>query len=214
MLLKCYTQYVSKFGKLSSGYMTGKDPFSFQSQRKAMPKNIQTATQLPSFHTPARLCSKSFKLGFSSTWNENFQMFKLYLEKAEEPEIKLPTLVGSWRKQGSSRKTSTSVSFTMLKPLTVWIPTNCGKFLNRPEYQITFSVSWEAPMWFTKQQNQIWYNWLVQNWARNTTKLYHRAYLTYMQNISHEIPGWMDHKLESRLPREISTTSNVQKISL
>ena len=55
----------------------------------------------------------------------NFQMFKLVLEKAEEPEIKLPT---SWKKQESSRKASISALLTMPKPLTVWITTNCGKF--------------------------------------------------------------------------------------
>ena len=48
-------------------------------------------------------------------------MFKLDLEKAEDPEIKLPTPVGSQKKQGNSRKTSTSASLTMLNPLTVWI---------------------------------------------------------------------------------------------
>ena len=48
-------------------------------------------------------------------------MFKLDLEKAEEPEIKLPTSVGSYKKQENSRKTSTSNSLTMLNPLTVWI---------------------------------------------------------------------------------------------
>ena len=56
-------------------------------------------------------------------------MYKLGFEKAEEPEIKLPTLVGFWRKQENSRKTSTSASSTMLTPLTVWITINCGKFL-------------------------------------------------------------------------------------
>ena len=65
MLLKCCTQYASKFGKLSSGHRTGKCQFSFQPQRKAMPKNIQTDTQLQSFHMQASLCSKSFKLGFN-----------------------------------------------------------------------------------------------------------------------------------------------------
>ena len=54
----------------------------------------------------------------------NFQMFKLVLEKAEEPEIKLPTSVGSMRKQESSRKTSVSTLSTTPKPLTVWITTN------------------------------------------------------------------------------------------
>ena len=50
------------------------------------------------------------------------------LEKAEEPEIKLPISTGSWKKQESSRKTSTSALLTMPKPLTVWITINCGKF--------------------------------------------------------------------------------------
>ena len=53
----------------------------------------------------------------------NFQMFKLDLEKAEEPEIKLPTSAGSLRKQESARKTFTSALLTMPKPLTVWIVT-------------------------------------------------------------------------------------------
>ena len=57
----------------------------------------------------------------------NFLMFKLALEKAEEPEIKLPTSTGSWKKQESSRKTSTSALLTMPKPLTVWITINYGK---------------------------------------------------------------------------------------
>jgi len=52
-------------------------------------------------------------------------------EEAQELEIKLPTFTGSWRKQGSSRKASTSASLTTLKSLTLWITTNCGKFLNR-----------------------------------------------------------------------------------
>ena len=76
----------------------------------------------------ARLCSNLFKLGFSSTYTEKFQMYKLGLEKAEEPEIKLPTSAGSWKKQENSRKTSISALLTMPKPLTVWITINCGKF--------------------------------------------------------------------------------------
>ena len=65
------------------------------------------------------------------------QMFKLVLEKAEEPEIKLPTVTGSSKKQESSRKTSISALLTMPKPLTVWITINCGKFFKRWEYQTT-----------------------------------------------------------------------------
>ena len=120
MLLKGCMQYVSKFVTLGAG----KGQFSFQSQRRAMPKNVQTTVKLHSFHMLVRLCSKSFKLGFNGTWTENFHVYKLDLEKAEEPEIKLPTFVGSWRKQESSRKTSTSASLTVLKPLIVRITTN------------------------------------------------------------------------------------------
>ena len=79
-------------------------------------------------------------------------MFKLVLEKAEEPEIKLPTSAGSLKKQESSRKTSTSALLTTLKPLTVWITTNCGKFLKRWEYQTNLPASWETFMQVKKQQ--------------------------------------------------------------
>ena len=145
MLWKCCTQYASKFGKLSSGHRTGKGQFSFQSQIRAMPKSVQTSGQLHSFHMLPRLCSKSFKLDFSSMWTENFQMYKLDLEKAEEPEIKLPTSLWSQKKQGNSRKTST-VSLSMLKPLTVWITTNSRKFWKRWEYQTTLPASCKTYM--------------------------------------------------------------------
>ena len=57
MLWKCCTQYASKFGKLSSGHRTGKSQFSFQSQRRAMPKNVQTTAQMHSSHTLVKWCS-------------------------------------------------------------------------------------------------------------------------------------------------------------
>ena len=110
----------------SSSHKTGKGQFSFQFQRKGMPKNVQATTQLYSFNILARSCSKSFELAFSTMWIE---MYKLDLEKAEEPEINFPTTIGSQRKQGSSRKKkSTPVSLTVLKPLTVWITESCEKF--------------------------------------------------------------------------------------
>ena len=146
MLWKCCTQYASKFGNLSSGHRTGKGQFSFQSQRKAMPKNAQTTTQLHSSHTLVKPCSKFSKPGFNSTWTINIQMFKLDLEKAEEPEMKLPTSNGSSKKQENSRKTSISALLTMSKPLTVWITINCRKFFKRWEYQTTQPAFWEICM--------------------------------------------------------------------
>ena len=85
MMLKCWSLYASKFGKFSSGHRTGKGQFSSQSQRKAMSRNVQTSILLHSSHKLAKQCSKFSKLGFNSMWTENFQMFKLDLEKAGEP---------------------------------------------------------------------------------------------------------------------------------
>ena len=82
-------------------------------------------------------------------------MLKLVLEKAEEPEIKLPISAGSWIKQESSRKTSISALLTMPKPLAVWITTNCGKFWKRWEYQTTWPASWETCMQVKKQQLEL-----------------------------------------------------------
>ena len=79
MLWKCCTQYASKFRNLSSGHRTG-NTFSFQSQRKAIPKNAQTTAQMHPSHMLVKLCSKFSKPGFNSTWTMNFQIFKLVLE--------------------------------------------------------------------------------------------------------------------------------------
>ena len=163
-------------------------------------------------HT-SKVMLKILQARFQHMWTMNFQIFKLDLEKAEEPEIKLPTYAGSSEKQESCRKISTYAFLTMPKPLTVWITTNCGKFLQRWEYQTTWSASWEICMQVKKQ----WLNlYMEQQTGSKSGKEYvmdiycHPAYLTYMENISCEMLGWMKHKLESRLPGEISTTSDMQ----
>ena len=132
-------------------------------------------------------------------------MFKLDLEKAEEPEIKLPTSVRSSKKQESSSKTSTSALLTMPKPLTVWITTNRGKFWKRWEYQTTWPASWAICMQARNMEQQT-----GSKWGKEYIKdIYcHPACLTYMQNIC-KMLGWMKHKLESRLSGEISVTSNI-----
>ena len=86
---------------------------------------------------------------------QNFQMFKLDLEKAVEPEVKLLTSIGLYKKQENSRKTSISALLTVPKPLTVWIPINCGKFWKRWEYQTTWPASWEIYMQVKKQQLEL-----------------------------------------------------------
>ena len=85
----------------------------------------------------SEVMNKIFQARLQQYMNREFVVVQLDLEKAEEPEIKLPTPVGSSKKQESSRKTPTSSSLTTQKTLTVWITTNCRKFFKRSEYQTT-----------------------------------------------------------------------------
>ena len=148
-----------------------------------------------------------------TNWSMNFQTFKLDWEKAEEPEIKLPTSVESFKKQENFRKILTSALLTMLKPLTEWITINCGKFFKGWEYQTTLPASWEICMQDKKQQVKLD---MKQQTGSKAGKEYvkavycHPAYLAYMQNTSCEMLGWMKHKLESRLLGETSITSDTQ----
>ena len=139
-------------------------------------------------------------------WTVNFQMFRLDLEKAEEPEIKLPTSVRSSKKQESSRKTSISALLTTQKPFTVWITINCGKFWKRWEYQTTWPASWETCVQVRKQQ----LDWFEIGKGVLRAVYCHPASLTYMQSTSWETLGWKEHKLESRLLGETSITSDMQ----
>ena len=83
--LKVLHSICQQIWKTNSGHRTGKGQFSFQSQKKVIPKNVQTNAQLHSSQMPAKQCSKFSNWSFNSTWTMKFQMFKLVLEKAEEP---------------------------------------------------------------------------------------------------------------------------------
>ena len=93
----------------NSAVATGLEKVSFHSSPKeGQCQRMFKLPQLCSFHMLVRICSKTLKLSFSSSWTENFQMYKLGFKETKESEIKLPTSAGLWRKQGSSRKTSAS----------------------------------------------------------------------------------------------------------
>ena len=126
--------------------------------------------------------------------------------------IYMHTSAGSWKKQECSRKTSIFALLTMPKPLTVWITINCGKFWKRWEYQITWPASWETYMHIRKQQLELD---MEQQTGSKQEKKYvkavycHPVCLTYMQSTSWETLDRKNHKLESRLPGEISITSDI-----
>ena len=124
-------------------------------------------------------------------------MLNLNLEKAEVSEVKLPTSTESWKKQEISRKTSSSDLLTTLKPLTVWIATNCRKFWKRWEYQATWPASWEVNMQIKKQQLELDMEQTGSKLGKEYIKVYsHPVYLTYMQSTSYEMLCWLKHKLE------------------
>ena len=134
----CCTQYASKIGKLSSGHRTGKGQFSFQSQREAMPKNVQTSAQLHSSYTLAsKVMLKIPQARLQQYMNGELPVVQAGFRKGRGTRDQIATSVGSSKKQETSRKTSISALLTMPKPWTVWITTNCGKFLRRWEYQTT-----------------------------------------------------------------------------
>ena len=141
-------------------------------------------------------------------------MFKLDLEKGEEPEIKLPTSVGSYKKQENSRKTSTSASLTMLKSLTVWTTKKLWEILQ--EMGMPGHLTCLLQNLYSGQEETVRARHRTMDWFKNRERSMARLYtvallnLSYMQNISCEMLGWMKHKLEIRLPAEMSITSDMQ----
>ena len=140
-------------------------------------------------------------------------MFKLDLEKAEEPEIKLLTSAGSEKKLENFRKISISALLTMPKPLTVWITIN-WKILKEtgiPDHLTCLLRNLYAGQEATVRTARETTDWFQIGKQYVTQGVYcHPTYLTYMQSTFYEMLGWMKHKMESRLPREISITPDVQ----
>ena len=146
--------------------------------------------------------------------NCEIPVFKLVLEKAEEPEIKLPTSTGSSKKEESSRKNIFFCFIDYAKVFDCVDHNKLWKILTEIRIPVHLSASWETNMQVRKQQLELD---MEQQTDSKSGKEYikavycHPAYLIYMQSTSWEILGWMKHKLESRLLGEIAMTSDMQK---
>ena len=140
-------------------------------------------------------------------------MFKLILEKAEEPEIKLSTSAGSWKKQESSRKTSISALLTMPKPLTVWITINCGKILKEmgiPDHLTCLFRNLDAGQEATVRTGHGTTDWFqIGKGVRQSCILSPCLFNFYAEYVMRNT-GLEEAQLESRLPEEISITSDMQ----
>ena len=166
MLWKCCTQYASKFGKLSSGHRNGKGQFSFQSQRKTIAKNIQTTancTHLTQKHNKVML--KILQARLQQYMNRELPDVQAGFRKGRGTRDQIANSCWIIKKAREFRKRIYFCFMTMLKPLTVWITTSCGKFFkvgnNRPpdlppETSVRRSRS--------NSENQTWNKRLVPNW--------------------------------------------------
>ena len=137
MLLKCYTQNASKFGKLRK---TGKVQFSFQFQRRAIPKNVQTTIQLCSFYMLVKVMLKILQARFQQYVNRELLDVQAGFRKGRGTRDQIANIYWIIETAREFQKTSTSASLTTLKPLTMWITTN-WKILRdgntRPPYLTT-----------------------------------------------------------------------------
>ena len=132
MLLKCCTQCVGKFRNLSSGHMTGKGQFSLQDQRRVMPKSVQTIVQLCSFHVSG-IMLKILQARVQKYVNQQLPNVQAVFQRGTRDQI--ANIHQILEKGREFQKNIYSASSTTQNPLTVWIMTNFGKFLQRWEYQ-------------------------------------------------------------------------------
>ena len=159
-----------------------------------MPKNAQTTTQLHSSHILVMF--KILQTRFQQYVNHELPDVQTGFRKGRGIRDQIANICWIIEKAQNSRKTSTFASLAMLKPLTVWITINCGKFWKRWEYQTTLPASWDIYVQVRKQQLELDVGQQTGSKLGKDKAVYcHPAYLTYVRSTSWEMLGWMKHKL-------------------
>ena len=163
-----------------------------------MPKNVQTTVELYSFHMLARLCSKSFKLGFSSAVprTENFQIFSWVSKRQRNQRSNCQHSLA----HGESKQVPEKTLLLHWLRESLWLcgSQQTGKFLNKWEYQTTLPVSWETYMGVKKQQLEPdMEQWTGSKLRKGYHKVvyWYRAFHMMYSSTSCEIPVWMNPKL-------------------
>ena len=143
MLWKCCTQYASKFGKLSNVHRTGKGQFSFQSQRKAMPKNAQTITQWHSSHTLSKVMLKILQARLQQYVNHELPDIQAGFRKGRGTRDQIANI---WIME-KAREFQKNIYFCFIDYSKAFdcVNQNCGKFLKRWKYQNTL-LTLEKPV--------------------------------------------------------------------
>ena len=173
-----------------------------------MPKNVQTTTQLHSFHMLARSCSRCSKLGFNNMWTKNFQMYKLDLEKAEEPEVKLPTSVGS----KSKRIPEKHLPWLHWLCQSLWLCESQQTVENSSRGGNTRPPYLPPRNLFASQEATVRTGHRKTDWFQTGKVVCQGCILSpclFNWYAEYIMLGRMKHKLESRLLGEISITSDM-----
>ena len=173
--------------KLSSGHRTRKGQNEFQSQRRAMPKNVQITAQLHSSHTLGKVMLKIFQARLQQYVNCELPDVQAGFRKGRGTRYQIANIHWIIEKAREFQKNIYFCFLTMPKPLTVLITIKCGKFWKRWKYQTTRPTSWEIYIQVKKQQLELD---MEQQTGSKSGKEYikavycHSAYLTYMQSTS------------------------------
>ena len=164
MLFKCCPPYVRKFGKLNSGHRTGKGQFSFISECSDYHIIVLIS------HS-SKVVLKILHARFQQYVNQELPDVQAGFRRGRRTRDQIPNICWIMEKEGNSRKASASASLTMLKPLTVWITTNCGIFreMGVPDH---LTISWGICLQFKKQQLELDMEQLVSSWERSMTRLH------------------------------------------
>ena len=211
MLWKCCTQYASKSGKLSSGHRTGKGQFSFQSQRKAMPKNAQTTTQLHSSHILVMF--KILQTRLQQYMNRQLPDVQAGFKEGRRTRDQIANIHWIIKKGREFQKnivfcfTDYAKAFDCVDHNKLW---KILKEMRIPDHLTCFLRNLYAVQEGTVRTRHETTDWFQIGKGVHQGYILSPCLLTSMQSTSWETLGWKKHKLESRFPGEISITSDMQ----
>ena len=168
---KCCTRYVCKFGQLSGGHRAGKGPFSFQSQRRAMPKNVQTTVQMRSFHMLLRVCSNTLQARCQQYVNQEPPDAQAGFWRGGGTRDQIANTGWNLEKAREIQKNIYSCFIDNTKAFDCVDHKKLWKILKEMGIPDMLLVSLETCMQVKKPQNWTCSNGLVQNWERSTSRL-------------------------------------------
>ena len=214
ILWKCYTQYASKFGKLSIGHRTGKGQFLFQSQRFKSKECSNYSTIALISHT-SQLMVRILQIRHQQYMNCELPDVQVGFRKGKGTRDQIANIHWIIEKGRELQKNTYFCFIDCAKAFDCMHHNKLWKILKEMgiPYHLTCPASWEICMQIKKQQLELEVEKHTGSklWKEYIKAVYcHPVYLTYMQSASWEMLDWMKHKLKSRLRGEMSTTSHMQ----